>query len=88
MKSAAIARDKPDAGFTLSRSIIEPFLALSAKRNLRETAYKAFIARGENGGETDNRSIVTETLAQQEKASFWAMRIMLLETRAHNGWSC
>lgn len=70
MKSAATSRDKPEAwAVTLSRSIIEPFLALSAKRNLREIAYKAFIARGENGGDTDNRGLVAETLSlRQEKA--------------------
>jgi peptidyl-dipeptidase Dcp len=48
---------------TLSRSLIEPFLTFSASRELREKAYKAWIKRGENGGATDNRAIVAETLA-------------------------
>ncbi|MEO4001129.1 M3 family metallopeptidase [Mesorhizobium sp. CAU 1732] len=54
---------------TLSRSIIEPFLTFSARGDLREQAFKAFTKRGENGGETDNAAIVTETLAlRAEKA--------------------
>ena len=47
---------------TLSRSLIEPFLVFSTRRDLRERAYGAWIRRGENGGETDNRAIITETL--------------------------
>ncbi len=45
---------------TLSRSSIEPFLQFSARRDLREEAFKAWIRRGENGGKTDNRKIVAE----------------------------
>jgi peptidyl-dipeptidase Dcp len=52
---------------TLSRSIIVPFLQFSPRRDLRETAYKAWIARGANGGETDNREIATEILALREE---------------------
>ncbi|KQW28026.1 peptidase M3 [Rhizobium sp. Root274] len=54
---------------TLSRSIIEPFLTFSERRDLREIAFKAWTSRGINGGETDNRAIVKETLAlRAEKA--------------------
>ncbi len=48
---------------TLSRSLIEPFLTFSARRDLREAAFKAWIARGETGGATDNRANVAEQLA-------------------------
>ena len=48
---------------TLSRSLIEPFLIASTRRDLRETAYNAWIKRGESGGATDNRAIVAEILA-------------------------
>lgn len=69
---AAAARDRGQDGryaVTLSRSIIEPFLASSARRDLREQAFRAWVARGENEGETDNRGIVKETLAlRSEKA--------------------
>lgn len=48
---------------TLSRSSIEPFLQFSARRDLRERAWRGWIARGAGGGATDNRAIVAETLA-------------------------
>jgi peptidyl-dipeptidase Dcp len=47
---------------TLSRSLIEPFLTFSERRDLRERAWKAWIRRGDNGGPTDNWSIVAETV--------------------------
>jgi peptidyl-dipeptidase Dcp len=47
---------------TLSRSSVEPFLKFSARRDLREKAFKAWIKRGANGGKTDNRKIVAEIL--------------------------
>ena len=69
---AAAASDRGEAdGYmvTLSRSIIEPFLTFSARRDLREQAFKAWVARGENGGARDNIAIVRETLAlRAEKA--------------------
>ena len=48
---------------TLSRSLIVPFLQFSPKRALRQRAYEAWVARGANGGETDNRGIAAEILA-------------------------
>ncbi|XYK80818.1 MAG: M3 family metallopeptidase [Labrenzia sp.] len=47
---------------TLSRSSIEPFLQFSTNRRLREEAFKAWSARGEKGGDTDNRAIIKNTL--------------------------
>ena len=69
---AAAARERGEEGryaVTLSRSTIEPFLTFSSRRDLREQAFRAWVARGENAGETDNRGIVKETLAlRAEKA--------------------
>ncbi|KUF12587.1 M3 family metallopeptidase [Pseudoponticoccus marisrubri] len=48
---------------TLSRSLITPFLQFSPRRDLREKAWRAWVMRGENGGETDNRGIAAEVLA-------------------------
>jgi peptidyl-dipeptidase Dcp len=47
---------------TLSRSSVEPFLKCSARRDLREKVYKAFIARGDNGNANDNNAIIVEIL--------------------------
>ena len=48
---------------TSSRSLIVPFLQFSPKRALRARAYEAWVARGANGGDTDNRAIAAEILA-------------------------
>ncbi len=48
---------------TLSRSLIVPFLQFSPNRALRKRAFRAWEARGANGGETDNREIAAEILA-------------------------
>src|SRR5579883_1324791 len=48
---------------TLARSSIEPFLEFSERRDLREAAYKAYIARGEAPGSSDNRRLIKEILA-------------------------
>jgi peptidyl-dipeptidase Dcp len=47
---------------TLSRSHIVPFLSFSERRDLREQAWRAWVGRGENAGETDNREIAREIL--------------------------
>ncbi|AMS40183.1 M3 family metallopeptidase [Aminobacter aminovorans] len=70
MGQAAEARGETGKyAVTLSRSIYEPFTTFSERRDLREKAFKAFAGRGETGGETDNASIVRDTLSlRAEKA--------------------
>ncbi len=69
---AKAATDRGHAGkhaVTLPRSIIEPFLTFSSRRDLREKARKAWDARGANGGDTDNRAVVAEMVRlRAEKA--------------------
>jgi len=68
--AASAAKERGHDGkhvITLSRSLIEPFLQFSSRRDLREQAFKAWIARGENDGETDNREIIAETLTLREE---------------------
>lgn len=63
--AAAAAADRGQPGrhaITLGRSSVEPFLQFSARRDLRETAFKAWIARGESAA-ADNRPIIAETVA-------------------------
>ena len=50
--AAAEAAAPGGHAITLSRSSVEPFLQFSARRDLREAAFRAWIARGENGGAT------------------------------------
>ncbi len=69
-RAAGEEKGKDGPVVTLSRSLITPFLQFSPRRDLRETAYKAWAARGANGGETDNRAIAAEILGlRQERAA-------------------
>src|SRR5580704_10632925 len=60
MKSEAQERDLDGYVVTLSRSSAEPFLEFAQRRDLREKLYRAFVSRGDNGGKTDNKAIITE----------------------------
>lgn len=62
-RAAAAERGQEGHVLTLSRSLIVPFLQFSTRRDLRETAWRAWVARGANGGETDNRAVAAEILA-------------------------
>jgi peptidyl-dipeptidase Dcp len=62
-KSAA--EERGDAGghaVTLGRSHVEPFLQFSARRDLREKLFAAWIARGD-GGAHDNNGLIAEMVA-------------------------
>ena len=64
--AAAAADERGMTGkhvITLQRSSVEPFLQFSSRRDLREKAFRAWIARGDNGGKTDNKAIIAETMA-------------------------
>jgi peptidyl-dipeptidase Dcp len=61
---AAEERGKPGQwAITLSRSSVEPFLQFSARRDLREKVWRAFVARGAGGQARDNAGVMSETLA-------------------------
>ncbi|MCR8827712.1 M3 family metallopeptidase [Pseudosulfitobacter koreensis] len=66
-RAAGAEKGADGAVITLSRSLIVPFLQFSTRRDLRETAYKAWTARGANGGKTDNREIAAEILRLREE---------------------
>ena len=68
-RAAAEERGQEGHLLTLSRSLVVPFLQFSPRRDLRELAYEAWVARGATGGKTDNRAIAAEILAlRQERA--------------------
>ncbi|MDI3336903.1 M3 family metallopeptidase [Defluviimonas aestuarii] len=66
-KAAAEERGQPGHVLTLSRSLVVPFLQFSPRRDLREKAYEAWVARGANGGATDNRALAAEILKLREE---------------------
>jgi peptidyl-dipeptidase Dcp len=66
---AAAARAGEELGLkgrhaiTLSRSSVEPFLQFSARRDLREQAFNAWIRRGEADKTRDNPALMAEIVA-------------------------
>ncbi|MBX3598736.1 MAG: M3 family metallopeptidase [Rhizobiaceae bacterium] len=70
MAQAAEVRGKKGSfAVTLSRSIYEPFMSFSDRRDLREKVFHGFINRGQMGGNTDNSATVARTLSlRAEKA--------------------
>jgi len=78
--AAAAERGMPGKyAITLARSSIEPFLQSSARRELREKAYAAWIARGNGGGAADNKAIIAETIRLRAERA----RLMGYPTFAH-----
>ncbi|MEY8120150.1 M3 family metallopeptidase [Falsihalocynthiibacter sp. BN13B15] len=65
-RAAGVEKKANGPVVTLSRSLIVPFLQFSERRDLRQLAYEAWVARGANGGKTDNRKITSETLKLRE----------------------
>lgn len=49
--------------FTLHKPSMIPFLQYSKRRDLREKIFKAYINRGNNNGELDNKAVVAKTAA-------------------------
>jgi peptidyl-dipeptidase Dcp len=80
--AAALAetRGKPGShAVSLSRGNVEAFLIHSTRADLRETLLNAFLARGENGGASDNRAIIAETIALRDERA----RMLGYESYAH-----
>jgi peptidyl-dipeptidase Dcp len=62
-RQAAAERGIAGYAITLARSSVEPFLTFSTRRDLRETAWRAWVARGALHPERDNATLVREILA-------------------------
>ena len=66
-KQAATERANDQHVITLSRSLIVPFLTFSTRRDLREKAFKAWIARGEGvistEGKYNNLPVIRDIMA-------------------------
>ncbi len=92
-RAAAEERGAPGRyAITLARSSCETFLQFSARRDLREKVFQAWVRRGENGGKTDNRAIVAEMVSLRGErakllgfANFADYRLddMMAKTPAH-----
>ncbi len=63
-----------------TRSSVDPFLAASTRRDLREQVWKAFKNRGDNGGANDTNATITRIVKLR------AERAALLGYRSHAHW--
>jgi peptidyl-dipeptidase Dcp len=66
-EAAAKAGEEGKWLFTTHRPSIYPFLDYADNRELREQIYKAYIMRGDNNNEYDNKAILSEILALREE---------------------
>lgn len=77
-QTAEMLGHKGKHAITLARSSVEAFLQFSARRDLREEAFRAWVKRGEMGGKTDNRRIMKEIVLLRAELA----RLMGYETFA------
>ena len=61
-RQAAADRGLAGCVITLSRSLVVPFLTFSERRDLRERAWRAWVGRGEQAGDSDNREVARSIL--------------------------
>lgn len=62
-----------------TRSSVEPFLASSTRRELRQQVFRAFVSRGDRGDEHDHRARISEILSLRARRA----RLLGHETHAH-----
>ena len=80
-KAAADERDLAGKWAVVNtRSSVDPFLASSSRRDLREKVWKAFKNRGDNGGENDTNAIIARIVKLR------ADRAKLLGFSTHAHW--
>jgi peptidyl-dipeptidase Dcp len=65
--------------FTLHKPSMIPFLQYSDERDLRQTIYKAYYSRGNNGDELDNKKILARMAALRAERA----KLLGYETHAH-----
>jgi peptidyl-dipeptidase Dcp len=62
-----------------TRSSMDPFLTYADRRDLRETVWRTYYSRGDNGDARDNKAIITEILGLRAERA----KLLGYETHAH-----
>ncbi len=80
--AAARERDLPQGQYAIvnTRSAVDPILTFADNRELREKVWRAFVNRGDNGGENDTNAIIAEIVKTR------ADRARLLGYESHAHW--
>jgi peptidyl-dipeptidase Dcp len=80
--AAEAARERGLAGWAIlnTRSSVDPFLAFSSKRHLREAVWKKFKSRGDNGDRNDTNQTIARIVRLR------ADRVRLLGYPSHAHW--
>jgi peptidyl-dipeptidase Dcp len=80
-KAAAEGLGKPGMyAVTNTRSSMDPFLTYSTERGLRETVWRNYYSRGDNGDEHDNNAVITQILKLRNE------RVQLLGYKTYADW--
>ena len=79
IKAAAESQDKEGWALKNTRSVMQPFLQNSTRRDLREKVYNAYINRGDNGDANDTNATIAKILdIRAERA-----KLLGFKTHAH-----
>lgn len=79
LRAAAEEREEDGWAVVNTRSFMQPFLQYSTRRDLREQVWRAYVNRGDNGGENDTNATIERILAlRAERAA-----LLGFETHAH-----
>lgn len=62
IRAAAVAQNKRGWALKNTRSVMQPFLQNSTRRDLREKVYNAYINRGDNGDANDTNATIAKIL--------------------------
>jgi len=79
IKAAAEAQDKEGWALKNTRSVMQPFLQNSTRRDLREKVYNAYINRGDNGDANDTNATIAKILKIRAERA----KLLGFETHAH-----
>lgn len=79
IRAAAVAQNKRGWALKNTRSVMQPFLQNSTRRDLREKVYNAYINRGDNGDKNDTNATIAKILKLRADRA----KLLGFKTHAH-----